>query len=293
MWSDNPAVFDHWGCCVKCTVLATLEDKVSELEFQLRSLRHLSQTAAGPAANRAPPQEPGFTTVRKSGKRNFKSSNPKRTPEFIDPNRFQVLDEWRDGDPDANDANESYASVSPSPAPAPKYRNSASQGRGGPRWTRQTLVIGSSIVRDVILPEASTRCYPGARLGDIEGNLRLLKKSNNRYRRIVIHAGGNDTRRGQSEVTKLQVEAVCTLAKSMCDEVVFSGPLPDFSTSEMFSRFSAFHSWLATWCPANHIGFVDNWTAFEGIPGLIRRDGIHPTRAGSLLLAHNMLATLQ
>ncbi|KAK7922443.1 hypothetical protein WMY93_009345 [Mugilogobius chulae] len=55
-------------------------------------------------------------------------------------------------------------------------------------------------IRDVELPAASVRCYPGARMGDIEGNLRLLKQSRQRFRRVVIHAGGNDARRRQSEV---------------------------------------------------------------------------------------------
>ena len=160
-------------------------------------------------------------------------------------------------------------------------------------WTRQTLVISSSIVRNIELPNVSTRCYPGARLGDIEGNLRQIRKSKNRYRHIIVHAGGNDVRRGQSEVVKTQVEAVCTLAKSMCEKVVFSGPLPDFSSSERFSRFSAFNRWLSKWCPENDVGFIDNWSSFEGIPGLIRYDGIHPTQAGSQRLANNMCWSLE
>lgn len=57
------------------------------------------------------------------------------------------------------------------------------------------LVIGSSIVRDVKLPAVSVRCYPGARVGDIEGNLRLLKQGGRTFRHIVIHAGGNNAAR--------------------------------------------------------------------------------------------------
>lgn len=153
---------------------------------------------------------------------------------------------------------------------------------------RDTLVIGSSIVRDVNLPAGKTRCYPGARMGDIEGNLRLLKQSRQRFRRVVIHAGGNDARRRQSEVLKLQVAAVCELAKSMSETVIFSGPLPIRTNAEMYSRFSAFNRWLSSWCPQNDVVFVDNWSAFWGKPGLIRRDGIHPTSDGTALLARNL-----
>lgn len=151
-----------------------------------------------------------------------------------------------------------------------------------------TLVIGSSIVRDVKLPAVSVRCYPGARVGDIEGNLRLLKQGGKRFRRIVIHAGGNDARRRQSEVLKLQVGAVCELAKSMSDTVIYSGPLPNRVNDEMYSRLSSFNCWLSRWCKENSVGYIDNWRAFWGKPGLIRRDGIHPTLDGAFLLAQNL-----
>ena len=156
----------------------------------------------------------------------------------------------------------------------------------------ETLVIGSSIVRDVKLPAVSVRCYPGARVGDIEGNLRLLKQGGNRFRRVVIHAGGNDARRGHSEVLKIQVAAVCQLAKSMSDAVIFSGPLPNLVNDVMYSRHSSFNCWLRRWCNSNGIHFVDNWSAFWGKPGLIRRDGIHPTSEGASLLSQNLAASL-
>lgn len=151
-----------------------------------------------------------------------------------------------------------------------------------------TLLIGSSIVRDVKLPAVSVRCYPGARVGDIEGNLRLLKQGGRRFRRVVIHAGGNDARRRQSEVLKLQVAAVCELAKSMSDTVIFSGPLPNLTSDEMYSRHLSFNSWLARWCKENSVSYVRNYEAFLTRPWLMRRDGIHPTLEGASLLAQNL-----
>ncbi|XP_031733370.1 uncharacterized protein LOC116399961 [Anarrhichthys ocellatus] len=155
---------------------------------------------------------------------------------------------------------------------------------------KPTLVIGSSILRNVKLakPEATVTCIPGARAGDIESYLKVLAKDNHKYSKIVIHVGGNDTRLRLSEITKVNVESVCTYAKAMSDSVVFCGPLPNLTNDEMFSRMSSFHRWLSWWCPANNVDFVDNWETFWGKPSLLRRDGIHPTLDGADLISANL-----
>lgn len=81
------------------------------------------------------------------------------------------------------------------------------------------------------------------------------------------------------KVTKVHTESVWTYAKTMMDPVVFSGPLP-MSCDDTFSRISSLNRWLSRWCPGNAV----NWQTFWGRPGLIRREGIHPTLEGAALI---------
>ncbi|TWW62677.1 hypothetical protein D4764_04G0013240 [Takifugu flavidus] len=97
---------------------------------------------------------------------------------------------------------------------------------------KPTLVIADSDLHYVKpTPATIVKCIPGARAGDIEANFKLL-----------------------SEVTKINIESVCSYAKTMSDSVAFSGPLPNLASDEMFSRMSSLRRWLS------------------------RRDGVHPKR---------------
>ncbi|XP_066536330.1 uncharacterized protein, partial [Hoplias malabaricus] len=154
---------------------------------------------------------------------------------------------------------------------------------------KSALVIGDSIVRHVKLatplgaPAVTVSCLSGARAQDISGNLRLL--ANRRYSRVVIHVGANDIHLRQSEVTKGNITEVIKLAQTMSDAVICSGPIPMRRGDEAYSRLWALNCWMSKWCSENQVGFIDNWLRFEGKPGLIGRDGIHPTREGAALLS--------
>uniref|UniRef100_A0A8D0CYU9 SGNH hydrolase-type esterase domain-containing protein n=1 Tax=Sander lucioperca TaxID=283035 RepID=A0A8D0CYU9_SANLU len=124
------------------------------------------------------------------------------------------------------------------------------------------LVIGSSILRYVRLaaPAATVVCVPGARAGDVESHLKLLAKNNRKYSKIILHVGGNDTR-------------LLTLCICKDNPHVILQPLSE-------------------WCPANDVGYVNNWKAFWGKPGLIERDGIHPTWDGAALISKNLTESI-
>ncbi len=157
------------------------------------------------------------------------------------------------------------------------------------------LVIGDSIVRNVKIetPATIVHCLPGARAPDILANLKVLANAKRKFSKIVIHAGANDVRLRQSEITKNNVKEVCALASTMSDTVICSGPLPAYRGDEIHSRLSSLNGWMSKWCPQNNIGFIDNWTSFWGRPDLLKRDGVHPSWGGAAILSRNLAHSLR
>lgn len=158
------------------------------------------------------------------------------------------------------------------------------------RVPEKSLIIGDSIVRDVRVfkPATTVNCIPGARVTDIEANLKLLDQGKRKFSKIIIHAGTNDIRLRQSEITKSSFKSACAQALKMSRSVSFSGPYPIRCSDEMYSRLDSLNRWLSEWCADNNVGFVDNWRAFRRRPGLLRRDGVHPSREGTALLSRNL-----
>lgn len=78
-------------------------------------------------------------------------------------------------------------------------------------------------------------------MGYIKSNLKLLAKDKRRYSKIVIHTGGNETWLPHSKVHNICVASVCMFAKTMSDSLIFSGPLLDRTSDDMFSHMLSFH----------------------------------------------------
>ncbi len=121
----------------------------------------------------------------------------------------------------------------------------------------------------------------------------MLANAKRKFSKIVIHAGANDVRLCQLEITKNNVKEVCELASTMSDTVICSGPLPAYRGDEIHSRLSSLNGWMSKWCPQNNIGFIDNWTSFWGRPDLLKRDGVHPSWGGAAILSRNLAHSLR
>ena len=290
MYSYNPDSFAEMGVCNKCSVFAVLEARLCELEaglangaFSLPSAhvrpgsggryRPRSPIAAACAPHKQRRDQNGWVAAA-GGKHTSKQKHTGHQPLHVS-NRFSPL----------------TAAPIESDSESPALINDTVSLPAKPVIKNTTLVIGSSIMRNVklVTPGTIVKCIPGARAGDIESNLKMMAKSKcNRYNKIIIHCGGNDTRLKRSEITKINVESVCTYAMTMSDSVIFSGPLPNMIDDEMYSRMSSFNRWLSRWCPDNNVGFINHWQTFEGKTGLMGRDGIHPTWDGAGLISKNM-----
>ena len=182
MYSYNPEIFVA-SVCNKCSVFAALEARLNELEACLASSANVSLAPAHPQPQglhhqpRSPavagrgPQRQGRAdgwVVATGRKRSCKQKHTGHQPLHVS-NSFSPL---------AATSIECDSEISvPSDGPRRKRRRVT-------KTKTTTLVIGSSIMRNVKLetPGTIVKCFPGARAGDIDSNLKLIAKSNcNRF----------------------------------------------------------------------------------------------------------------
>ena len=89
----------------------------------------------------------------------------------------------------------------------------------------------------------------------------LLILSDNAFVSVLVLldlSPASDTELHQSEITKINVAMVCNFARTMSNFIVFSGPLPNLTSDDMFCGMSSFNRWLSRWCPGNNVGYIDN-----------------------------------
>ena len=143
----------------------------------------------------------------------------------------------------------------------------------------------------------------------LEANLRVLTCSQTTYRvrldapntdtsfdNIAVHVSTNDARKRQTEVTKSNIARLCDFARKMCwHRLILSGPLPDKGNDERYSRLLSLNRWLARYSSEQGFGFIDNWPSLWGRPGVLMRDGLHPTGLGATIMSliHSQHAGLQ
>ncbi|XP_072573229.1 uncharacterized protein [Paramormyrops kingsleyae] len=277
MFSYSSPVISGTFTCEKCQLVARLTEKIVVLEGRIRTLQNIQENESyidsvlvapdmSTTAIQSPPtpaaelsQQGKWLMTRQHSRKSKSNSHRHHSPIRIS-NRFSSLSE------------------TPTETPV-----------------ESALVIADSIPRNIRVVTLATivNCLPGARATNIAANLKVLAKSKSKYSQIIIHVGTNDVRLRQSEITKANFKEVCNLAKKMCVSVTCSGPIPARRGDEMYSRLSSLHCWLSEWCPINGMGYIDNWRTFWGRPGLLKSDGIHPSRAGANLLSKSIAHSLE
>lgn len=157
-----------------------------------------------------------------------------------------------------------------------------------------TVLVGSSMVRHVILRDSQTWCLPGARVTDVQSNVPAALLQYPSASTVVVHVGSNDIQLQQSEKLKSDFISLINTLKNTGKKYTISGPIPSvcFSDSQ-FSRIYQLHVWLMRLCLEERTPFVDNFSCFWKRRNLFARDGRHLNRAGAHLFATNLEVALE
>ncbi|XP_036421667.1 uncharacterized protein LOC118805159 [Colossoma macropomum] len=280
------------------TALLKKQDELLRQKSKLEAAREVSPSVVAPASSFRAPGDAVLTPAphgpwERQRRRGPCRPTPPPQPIFASGNRFAALSTPHTPSPTSR-------ASSPPPAPAPRTSSPAPAPRASPpapaprRSSQDSVyVIGSSIVCHVQVKvrntHATVSCFPGARVLDIAKRLPSALRRNV-FGTVVIHVGTNDILDRRSEVLKEHYQTLLDTARKKTDaRIVISGPLPTYRRgSERFSRLFALQSWLRGWCALNGLTYVDNWASFWEQPALFRRDGLHPSQVGSVVLSRNI-----
>ena len=153
--------------------------------------------------------------------------------------------------------------------------------------TTTTLVVGSSMVRDVSLPgKAKVLSFPGAMLMDLDRMFPTILEKHPNLLNLVLHIGTNDIMVRKSELFKSNFTTLLNSLLSAGLRVIVSGPLPThWKSEERWSRLFALHQWMRTLCTAKNTTYSNNFDLFDQRPDVYWVDGLHLVDSGAELLS--------
>lgn len=154
----------------------------------------------------------------------------------------------------------------------------------------EILIVGDSIVRDLIIPSAITYCISGGRVIDISQLIPSLLDRHPSINIVIVHVGTNDVMARTSIKLQDELETLCLTIESHGKRCIMSGPIPfNSSHSERFSRLYSLHTWLKNFCSAAGHDYIANFDIFWTKSSLYRSDGVHPNKLGLLQLTTNFI----
>ena len=183
------------------------------------------------------------------------------------------------------------------PQPNPN-RPSASPKPTPPDANISTLVIGSSMVKDIHLPSSldgltKVHCVHGARVQDLHDKLPGILTCYPEVKNIILHVSV-DPGDCESVTMKNSLTALTRALKATGKRIFISGPLPSHSDShERGSGLHPLHKWLQAHCALVGATFISNYDLIWKCPNLMEDDGLHPTQRGARVLSQKMVSSLR
>ena len=165
---------------------------------------------------------------------------------------------------------------------------------------KRTLVIGSSIIRDMSktqLENTDLTCISGGRIKDIAAEVN--KTPSDKYERIILVAGGNDceprdpsTKVSPADIVD-QYKSLVDICKQKTPLVTVSSICPRNSKEEVRNRIDSVNAGIQVLCGDENVDYVDNNLSFylkdKSInDAYLLDDGIHLTYKGTNRLAQNL-----
>ena len=156
---------------------------------------------------------------------------------------------------------------------------------------KQTLIIGSSIVRDVKanrLQSTTVRSHSGARVNTIRHKIQEMDLAP--YSRIVLQVGGNDIRRPVRRVIE-DYDALITEIRGKTDgraDVFVSGIPPRVDANVVHLNNA-----LVDLCQAHNVTFIRQLNSFIDSYGYVKlnlyqQDDLHLSNRGTVKLLYNI-----
>ena len=149
----------------------------------------------------------------------------------------------------------------------------------------QIIILGDSLIRSVIIPQAITYCLPGGKVHNLIELTPIILDRHPTASILIFHVGSNDVSNRNSIKLMDELKSLATTVQSLGKSCIFSGPIPAPSKSaEHFSRLVSLHEWQKAFCTENDMGFVNNFDSFWTQKHLYKKDGLHPSPQGTNLL---------